>query len=369
MRLVFVVTLFFIVYAAALWTYGVPAFEHAQKAPVTEEQIVAEAEKPTPTTVPLKNPHVRYVIPQGTFVAQSFNNCGPAALSMVLSMYGTSVSQDILREKMRPFSNPFGGVDDKSIFAPEFVRHAEYYGYKALERPNGDIELLKKLIANDIPVIVRTWLHPQEDIGHFRIVRGYDSTQQVIIQDDSYEGPNLTYSYDIFLSMWQPFNYGYILVYPKDRQAVVEAILGEEVDAKAAYANSIARAKEELQKNPNDSYAQFNLATAYHHLGDYQKSVEAYEKSVAGLPPRMLWYQIEPIYAYARLKNAERVFSLTDRILYNGNLAYSELYQIRGEMFLASGNREEARSEFEKAVYYNQFFEPAKASLRNLDEM
>jgi hypothetical protein len=37
---------------------------------------------------------------------QTFNNCGPATLSMILSWYGESVSQKELGNKMRPYQHP-----------------------------------------------------------------------------------------------------------------------------------------------------------------------------------------------------------------------------------------------------------------------
>src|SRR3989338_5566497 len=130
-----------------------------------------------------------YEIPSAAYVGQTFNNCGPATLSMVMSYFGKSVSQDVLRDQIRPYNNPQGGVDDKSLFADEFVKYAKQYGFEGIQRPDGDVTLLKTLIVNDIPIIVRTWLHPNEDIGHFRIVRGYD--ENGFIQDDSYEGRGL----------------------------------------------------------------------------------------------------------------------------------------------------------------------------------
>lgn len=319
-----------------------------------------------PATVATENLPERAVLPQSNFVAQSFNNCGPASLSMVMSMFGVHVSQEELADQMRPFHNPQGGVDDKSIFAPEFVTYAREYGFASLHRPNGSIELLKKFVANDIPVVVRTWLHPGEDIGHFRIVRGYDEEKKVVIQDDSYQGPNLEYSYDEFLSMWQPFNYGYILVYPKDKQAVVDAILGEEKDEQVAWQHALARAEEEVAQNSSDAYAKFNEATAYYYLGKYDQTISFYEQAQSGLPPRMLWYQLEPIEAYLKTKQYDKVFGLTDQILDNGNKAYSELYLMRGKAYKEQGKVDLARAEFEKAVYYNTNSKEAQDALASL---
>lgn len=331
---------------------------------VTGRSVSDQMMKASPTTsVEVKTPPSSYILPQGRFVSQSFNNCGPASLSMVMSMFGTFVDQETLADRMRPFHNPAGGVDDKSIFADEFVKYAKEQGFEALQRPNGDIRMIKTLIANDIPVVVRTWLNDYEDIGHFRIVKGYNDETGTIIQDDSYQGPNLTYTYNAFNTLWQPFNYGYILVYPKEKAAVVAAILGSQMDEETAYRDSIIRAEQELAENPKAFYPLFNIATASYYLGDYQKTVTYYEQAAPSLPQRMLWYQIEPILAYQKTGSDEAVFALTNRILNTGNQAYSELYEIRGEIYKKQGDMQSARSEFEKAHFYNTNFPTADEAL------
>lgn len=318
---------------------------------------------PTPTISVVKPP-TTYVIPSSGHVAQTFNNCGPATLSMVMSYFGKQVSQDVLREEMRPFNNPQGGVDDKSIFANEFVTHAQKNGFEALHRPNGDINLLKKLIANDIPVVLRTWLHPDEDMGHFRVVRGYDDSRNVLIQDDSYEGKDLEYSYDTFLSMWQPFNYGYIVVYPKEKAPVVEALLGKEIDEKVAYQNSIQRADREIESG--STLARFNKSTAYYHLGEYAKSIQEYENVRDQLGYRTLWYQVEPFEAYLEVGQYDTVIDLATTVINSGNTAFSELYYFRGKAYLAKDLRDQAKLEFESAVYYNKNYQVARDALTNM---
>jgi len=299
-------------------------------------------------------------------VYQTFNNCGPATLSMVLSWYGTDVSQKELGEAMRPYQNPQGDNDDKTIFTYEFADWAEKYGYKTLARVNGDIELLKRFSANGIPVVVKTWLKPGEDIGHFRIVRGFDEKKKVIVQDDSYHGPNKQISYFDFLSMWQPFNYDYIVVYTADMEEKVRAILGEEKDEETSWKNALARAEKERELDGENIYPLFNISTAAYHTGDYQKSVAAFAEVEARIPKRMLWYQIEPIQAYQKLGNYQRVFEIIERVLSGGNRAFSELYLIRGEIYLEQGENDKAREEYEKAVFYNQNLTTAQEHLNSL---
>ena len=291
-------------------------------------------------------------------VFQSFNNCGPATLAMALNYWGVASDQQSLGMEIRPNQNPQGINDDKSMMAYEFITFSEKYGLTAVVRPNGDISKLKKFIANDIPVIVRTWLHPNEDIGHFRIIRGYNENQ--ILQNDSYEGPNLYYDNQTFLSMWEPFNFGYIIVYPKEKQALVEEILGEEFDERKAWENSLSR------NIGSDPYSLFNQSVANYYLGNYQEAVTLFEQAEPNLPSRMLWYQLEPIMAYQKTGNSERVFSLTSSILNSGNGGFAELYQIRGEVYRSLGQNDLARSEFEQAYLYNSNLISAKMAAEEL---
>ncbi|KKQ51855.1 hypothetical protein A2865_04500 [Candidatus Woesebacteria bacterium RIFCSPHIGHO2_01_FULL_39_17] len=317
-------------------------------------------------SVEIKEPGITALVPKQTHTYQTFNNCGPATLSMILSYYGKNVSQKELGEKMRPYQVASGDNDDKTIFTSEFVEWAKKYGFEAIRRVNGDINILKTFTANGIPVVVKTWLHMNEDIGHFRIIRGFDDGSQDIIQDDSYEGPNRKIPYYDFLSMWQPFNYAYIIVYTPDKKDLVEAIIGSEMDDTLAWESSLGRAQKEAELDTENVYPWFNQSMAYYHLGEYQKSVEAYERVEKRLPRRMLWYEIEPILAYQKLADFERVFQITSKVLNGGNRAYSELYQIRGEIYLVQGNKEAAKREFELAVQYNKNYTPAQEFLSQI---
>jgi hypothetical protein len=295
-----------------------------------------------------------YVMPQKEFVGQTFNNCGPAALSMAYSLLGVSVSQEELAGRLRPFNNPAGGVDDKSVFPDEFVEEASERGFMALSRPNGTPELVEKMVSQNIPVIVRTWLNNYEDIGHFRVVRGYDRVNKTFTVDDSYNGPNLVMTHAEFNSLWKPFSYEYIVIYPKEKADNVDVIVGDEMDVKVAWKNSLERNTRDVERNGEDYYAKFNRVRAEYHLGEYEDAIQTYEEVAGSLPSRMFWYQLEPILAYQKVRNYEKVFAMTDSILQSDNLAYSELYKIRGEVYKEQGNTEAANAEFENAIYYNK---------------
>src|SRR3989304_10261704 len=166
--------------------------------------------------------------------------------------------------------------------------------------------------------------------------------------------------------MWQPFNYDYVVVYNPDLEEKVMAILADEWDEQTAWQNSLARAKKEGELDPDNFYPDFNISVASYHLGDFKTSVESFEKVEAKLPRRMLWYQIEPILAYQKLGNYDRVFEIIQRILDNGNRAFSELYMIRGEIYLEKGEKDKARQELEQALLYNKNLISAQEALNAL---
>lgn len=306
----------------------------------------------TPTSTPISIPAF-YEIPKHLHVFQSFNNCGPATLSMALSYLGVEKSQEELGQILRPYQVAGGDNDDKSVTLDEVAKQAETYGFTSYLRPNGDIEKLKQLIANDIPVVARTFLHTNEDIGHYRIIRGYDDNTKEIIQDDSLQGADLRYSYNEFLKLWQPFNYEYLVIVPEGKKQLVESILKEDVDSNKAWQNALIRIDQEQKQDPENVHLIFALSRIYYYLRDYKKSVEVFNQVENRLSFRTLWYQIEPLLAIYETGDYARVMQKSEQVLNNQNRAYSELYILRGKIYEKQGNTELAKQEYNKAVLYN----------------
>ncbi len=311
---------------------------------------------PTTTINSLQNPPQQRILANDYHVFQTFNNCGPAALSMALSYYGINESQQKLGQELRPYQNPVGDNDDKSVTLEELAEKSKEYGLIPFHRPNGNTQMIKQFINYDIPIITRTWLYENEDIGHYRVIKGFDDTTSEIIQDDSLQGKNLRYSYQEFNAIWKKFNYEFLVLVPENKVNIAKQILGQNSDEIASWNLAAENASNELEINPNDIYSRFNLSIALSKVGKHQKAVEEFEKVENKLPFRTLWYQIEPIESYYELGNYDKVFAITDNILNNHNRAFSELYLIRGNIYLNEGNQELAEEEFEKAVLYNNTF-------------
>lgn len=328
------------------------------------EQVVKSSPIPSPSPkVNLLTPPSQKVLSNNYHIFQTFNNCGPAALSMALSHYGINISQAELGQALRPYQVPGGDNDDKSVTLEELAEKSKEYGLIPYHRPGGNQRIVELFITYDIPVITRTWLKTNEDIGHYRVIKGFDTVSGHYIQDDSLQGKNLRYSFGEFVELWSKFNYEYLVLVPPEKVKIAEAILGWEADTKNAWQRAAVLSRYNLENNPEDIVARFNLSVALYNTGDYKGLVKEFEKVESKLPFRTLWYQIEPIQAYYELGNYERVFEITDRVLNYHNRAFSELYLLRGNIYVKQEKDDLAKQEFEKALKYNINLKSAKKAL------
>ncbi|MEX0896366.1 MAG: C39 family peptidase [Patescibacteria group bacterium] len=347
-----------------MYVYDSSNEKQLQTAPTTTPAPITTP--PPSPTITLAQPKPAASVPINVHYFQTFNNCGPASLAMMLSHFEMYRTQQELGNQLRPYQVASGDNDDKSTTLQEIADKAEEFGLVAYHRPAGDIALLKQLLNNGFPVLTRTWLSATEDIGHYRVVKGYDDEQEVIVQDDSLQGKDLNFSYADFNVMWEKFGYEYLVLAEPEDAPVVEAILGEMLDTSVAWQQAYQDFEQRLENNPDDIYTRFNLSVAAYYLGEHQESVQHFEMVESQLPFRTLWYQREPLLAYQQLGQYDELLPRIEHILNNGNRAYSELYQIRGEVYLDQGDVETARREFELAVRYNENYQPAREALEQL---
>ncbi len=168
---------------------------------------------------------------------QTLNNCGPASVSAALSYYGVNVSQEEARQALRPDPNSSGM--GWQVIAPYVAK----FGLDAKPRTGGTRDLIKSLVANDIPVIVLQVVSETNPISHFRVVTGYDDTQSVFYVNDSLLGPNVAIAYDSFDERWKKLAYSqerYIPIYRPAQAALVAAILGPDWPDVGRYVQQLA---------------------------------------------------------------------------------------------------------------------------------
>ena len=256
---------------------------------------------PTPTLAP---PPVQAALPSPPYEKQTPNNCGPAALSMMLHMFGWNGSQKDISDVIKPVTG------DRNVNPDEMAYWVHNYAgwLRMIYRVGGDLETLKRLIAARYPVIVEgtTSLNP-DDTGwpdddlwaaHYLLLTAYDDTTQTVTVQDAYRGPDKMIPYEQLVSEWKPFNYVYMIVYLPEQEAELQALLGSNWDPDLNRQNSLAASEAATQADPSDAFAWFNLGSNLVYFERYSEANMAYDKArEIGLPQRMFRYQFGPFFA------------------------------------------------------------------------
>jgi len=333
------------------------------------------AVQPTPLPSPL--PTEAPMIPSPTFLLtgfrhnyQTWNNCGPATLTMDLSYYGWKGTQADAAAFLKP------DKEDKNVGPDEMAEFARsVLGLQALVRVNGTLDRLKALLVAGIPVIVETGYDPEPErlgwMGHYRLVVGYDDSQGSFLVLDTYRGSGdkgigLADPYDDLDQYWRHFNRTYILVYRPEQAEAVAHILGQDMDNGAMFTGALVRAQAEAAANPKDAFAWFNAGSSLVALGRYEEAAAAYDQArLLGLPWRMLWYQFGPFEAYYHVGRYDDVLALAEANL-KVTPYVEETFYYKGLVLQAQGDVKGARENFQLALRYNPNFRRAADALAAL---
>lgn len=303
---------------------------------------------------------------------QTWNNCGPATLSMALSYFGSPFDQADVADWLRP------NRDDKNVSPHELVAFARSQGYRATMGVSGTPDLLRLLLSNGLPVIVETWHIPEPDngMGHYRLLTGYDEAGQRWIAHDSYdranpvnaEGPyqGIYLPYSETGELWDVFNRVFVVIYTDAEAPLVKSILGERMDEATLWQRALVQSRIEVRLEPDNAFAWFNLGSNLTALGRYDEAVDAYDEARRlGLPWRMLWYQFGPLEAYHAVGRYDEVIALVDDTLRRVE-DVEELHYWKGRALLAQGDVERARHSFARAVELNVHYAEATQALADL---
>lgn len=303
---------------------------------------------------------------------QKWNNCAPATLAICLSQFDGAPGQDELAVALK------GNPDDKNVSPEELVAYVTARGWQAIARVNGDLERLRLFLSNGIPVMIESWLEeaPNDGMGHYRLVTGYDDAARQVILFDSYVSKGvradrpyegIVVSYDEMLALWTVFNRTYIVVYDAGARPLVMSILGEEADDGAMWRRALEQARVEVAANPQDPFAWFNLGTDLVALGRYQEAVEAYSRArTIGLPWRMLWYQFGPFRACYETGLYEELVALAEATIRTRGYV-EEIYYWKGLGLARLGNMRAARQAWQQALDLNPRYADAARALAQSD--
>jgi len=352
----------------------------AERPAPTDTRMVASAtQTPAPTPTPTVEPSPTPTPPVMLELAglrhehQGWNNCGPATATMLLSYWGCEQTQYDAAPVLKP------DPDDKNVSPWEIESYVRDQGYEAITRVNGDLEMLKAMLQAGFPVMVETWYvrDARDQLGHYRLVVGYDDGVREFITYDSLHGPDVTIGYRELDELWRVFNRLYTVIYTPETWEKLASIIGPDLDDAAMYERALEVARNEAVALPGDcvayadcsdwvTFSWFNVGSSLTALGRHQDASAAYDKSrQLGLHFRMLWYQFGPYESYYETGRFEDVITLADVTLNTaGNL--EESYYWRGRARMALGNVDGARSDFRSALRHHDDWEPALEALESV---
>jgi tetratricopeptide (TPR) repeat protein len=307
---------------------------------------------PTPTALPES-----VLLPAPEWVKQDWNNCGPAALTMYLRYYGWSGDQYQISDLLKPARN------DRNVNVEELAYYVRNYAgwLNTLYRVGGDIEMLKQFVAAGIPVIIESSFYfdgeywPNDDLwaAHYLLITGYDDASETFTMQDTFHGPNEVLSYQKVDDYWQPFNRLFQLVYLPDQEETVKAILGDNWDETANRQHALDVAQAEIDADPENGYAWFNLGTNLLYFEQYQDAALAYDEArKIGWPQRMLRYQFGPFFAYFHSGRNEDLLTLTEYALQRTPNS-EEAHLWRGWARYRNGDVNAALEDFRAALEVN----------------
>ena len=329
-------------------------------------QVIETIIPPTATLAP---PPPQALLSSPAYEKQTPNNCGPAALTMMLRLFGWSGDQKVISDVIKPVSG------DRNVNPEEMAYWVHNYaGWLRMEyRVGGDLETLKRLMAAGYPVMIEgtTLLNP-DDTGwpdddlwaaHYLLLTGYDDTTQIFTAQDSYRGPDQKIPYEQLQEDWKPFNYLYLVVYLPEREAEIQALLGSNWDKDVNRQNALAIAQAATAEDPKDAFAWFNVGSNLVYFERYEEANAAYDIArEIGLPQRMFRYQFSPFIANFQSNRTDDLLALTEYALQRTEMS-EETWLWHGWALYRQGNTNGAIEDWRKALSIRPGYEDALYAL------
>jgi len=343
----------------------------ATKNPVTPTTIPTTivAETPIPATPTLPPLPAQAFLNSPPYEKQTPNNCGPAALSMMLHIFGWSGTQKDISDVVKPV------VGDRNVNPEEMAYWVRNYaGWLRIEyRVGGDLETLKRLLAAAYPVIVEstTSLNPDDSgwpdddlwAAHYLLLTGYDNATQTFTVQDTYRGPDKKISYEQVMTEWKPFNYLYMVVYLPEQEEEMKGLLASNWDPDLNRQNSLTSSQAATVQDPSDAFAWFNLGSNLVYFERYDEANAAYDKArELSLPQRMFRYQFGPFIANFQANRTDDLLALTDYALQRTEMS-EETWLWHGWALYRKGDGKGAVADWRKALAIHPGYEDALYAL------
>lgn len=347
----------------------------AEQATLTTEPTATPLPTATPTPIPLPSQaHIEglQIVPQG------FNNCGPANLTINLNFHGDGTTQVEAAAFLKP------NREDRNVSPWQLSDYVnEHTTLRSTTHSGGDMQLIKRFVAAGLPIVIEKGYEPNATegwLGHYFTIFAYDDEKQEMRGMDTFLGPwdssGRPESYEDIETYWQQFNYTFFVVYPPEKEQLVFDLLGPDLlDLSTMWQNAAQRAQAEIDVDPENAFAWFNLGTSLTRLGEMTGEAEFYENGAAafdqarilGIPPRIVWYQFRPYAAYMKVGRYQDMIDLADATLSTqGGRNVEETYFYKGHALALQGDAQGAIAAYEQAIRLNENFYPAQWALDSI---
>ncbi|MFP3853657.1 MAG: C39 family peptidase [Anaerolineales bacterium] len=303
---------------------SVPTVAPRTATPTPDQPAEGASATPAPSPTPLPD---QVQLPAPEWEKQDWNNCGPATLALGLRFFGWEGDQFDISDLLKPDRG------DKNVNIEELVYYVRTRtGWLSTDyRLGGDMETLRRFIAAGIPVIVEKGFVLDETdggggwAGHYLLLTGYDEAEQVFIAQDTNPttgGSNRRVGYQELDEGWQAFNRVFMYIYLPEQEEQVEELLGPDADPDTNRERAMEQARAEIEEDPEDAYAWFNLGTNLIYFERYGEAADAYDQALAlGLPWRFTRYQFGPYIAYFNVGRHQDIIELADATLFRTSKA------------------------------------------------
>ena len=356
---------------------GAATAEPGAAAPAADEPTPTPSPTATATPPPLPD---RVMLENVPVEVQTFNNCGPANMTIVLNFWGVETTQADAASYLKP------NREDRNVSPWQINDYVnEFTSLKSTAHASGTPEILKQFIAAGFPVVIEKGYEPQQGnegwYGHYLTVYGYDDTRQEFYSRDTYLGPTdgspRIDSYDEFMKWWQQFYYTFYVIYPEHRAGEVFRIIPEVLqDDETMWRHTIEIARRELQAESENVFTWFNLGVALTRLAaltgnqqEYLEATQVFDRARdIGLPPRTLYYEHRPFLAYYRTGRFNDILELTGALINDaGGKWVEEVHYWRGNALAMTNELRAAQEAYQEALRVNPNFYYAEWALDDVN--
>jgi tetratricopeptide (TPR) repeat protein len=286
---------------------------------------------------------------------------------MYLRFYGWGGDQFTISELIKPRR------EDRNVNVEEMIWYVRNRaGWLNAEfRVGGDIDLIKQFLAAGIPVVTEEGMQLDEPVpgtndywaAHYLLITAYDDLRGTFTVQDSFEGSDQIVSYEEMDQTWKEFNRVIILVYPPEWEETVKSILGPHWDVAYNRQHALEISEAEIEADPDDAFAWFNLGSNLVYFERYNEAARAYDTArTLGLPQRMLRYQFGPFFAYFHTHRVDDLLALTEHAL-KVTRNSEEALLWRGWGRFRQGDRTGALEDFQAALEANPYYQDAQYAI------